>query len=423
MKHKTAAEAMQDIKSGQSIFVHGVAAVPQVLIEALVEQADRLKDVEILHLHTEGDPTYAKPEYAKSFRVSNLFVGKNIRPYMNYENVDYLPCFLSEVPDLFTSGKKNIDVALIHLSPPDEHGFCTLGTSVDVVQAVLSVAKIVIAQINPQMPRVLGDGFVHISKIDHYIEVNEPIPEFRMPTLSETEEKIGHHVAELVEDGATLQMGIGTVPDAVWASLENHKNLGIHSEMWSDGALNLIEKGVVDNSKKAIHPGKTISGFLMGTRRLYDFINNNPSVVQLNIAYINSPSIIARNPKVTAINSAVEIDLTGQICADSIGPNIISGVGGQMDFMRGAALSEGGKPIIAITSRSKKGIPRIVMMLKRGAGVVTTRSHVHYVVTEYGITDLCGKTLNERAKSLIEIAHPDDRENLEKEWYRVRHEC
>jgi len=321
---------------------------------------------------------------------------------------------------MFRSGRRPLDVALIHVSPPDAHGYCTLGTSVDVARAAVDEAKIVIAQINPRMPRVHGDGMVHVDRIDHAVNVDVPLVEIAPSTPSEAEAAIGRHVAGLVDEGSTLQLGIGAVPDAVCRALGDHRHLGIHSEMWSDGALSLIERGAVDNSLKAIHPGRTVSGFVMGSRRVYAFIHDNPAVAQLDIGYVNNPTVIARNPKVHAINSAVEIDLTGQVCADSVGSRIVSGVGGQMDFMRGAALSRGGKPILALTSRTKSGAPRLVSTLAKGAGVITTRSHVHWVVTEYGVADLYARTLGERARALIAIAHPDDRARLEEEWSKIR---
>jgi 4-hydroxybutyrate CoA-transferase len=326
---------------------------------------------------------------------------------------------LSEIPQLFRSGRRPIDVALIHVSPPDKHGYCTLGTAVDITKAAFESAKFVVAQINSQMPRVQGDGLIHVSRFHASIEVNDPLPEIKSPKLTDIDLKIGANVASLIENGATIQVGIGAIPNAVLASLKNHRNLGIHSEMWSDGMVDLIQSGAVDNSKKAVHVGRSVSTFLMGTKRLYDFVNDNPSVIQLECDYVNNPNVIARNPKVAAINSAIEIDLTGQVCADSIGSSIYSGVGGQMDFIRGASLSPGGKPILALTSRTRHGISRIVSTLKPGAGVVTTRAHVHYVVTEYGIADLYGKTLSERAKALIAIANPLDWEKLNEEWRKL----
>lgn len=405
-------EVLGLIQSHHRVFVHGAAATPTVLLKALVEEAPRLAGVELIHLHTEGECKYAHPSLSQSFRVANLFVGANMRSYLDGENVDYLPCFLSEIPSLFRSRRRPIQVALLHLSPPDQHGYCTLGTSVDVARAAVDVADILIAQINRQMPRVHGDGFVHIDQLDAYVEVDVPLPQSLPRALSDIDEAIGRHVASLIEDGSCLQVGIGSIPDAVLAQLNQHKNLGIHSEMWSDGVLSLIKSGVVTNSMKTVHPGKTISAFVMGSQNVYDYINDNPSVVQLPSDYVNNPNVICRNKKTVAINSAVEVDLTGQVCADSVGRRIISGVGGQMDFMRGAALSEGGKPIIALPSRTKEGKPRIVRFLKSGAGVVTTRAHVHYIVTEYGIADVYGKTLYEREQALIEIAHPEDREML-----------
>lgn len=418
-KKNSVSEIIRYIQSGQQVFIHGGAATPTKLIEGLVEQADHLRDVELMHLHTMGDAPYAAARFSKSFRVTNFFVGANLRDRIGHDRVDYLPCFLSEIPALFKSGRFTLDVALIHISPPDAHGFCSLGTSVDIARAAVDNAKLVLAQVNQQMPRTHGDSFIHLDQISHYIEVDEPLPESPPPPVKNQDKIIGQYIVDLIEDGSTLQTGIGSIPDAVLASLKNHRHLGIHTEMWSDGTLELIKCGAVDNSRKVIHPGKTVSGFIIGTKAVYDFIHDNPSVVQLDIGYVNNPFNIARNPKVVAINSAVEIDLTGQVCADSIGSRIISGVGGQMDFIRGASLSRNGKPIIALPSRTRHGQSRIVPVLNTGAGVVTTRAHIHYVVTEYGVADLYGKTLQKRAKELIRIAHPEDRENLEKSWHQL----
>jgi acyl-CoA hydrolase len=419
-KHDSASDAVAAVQSGQRIFIHGGMATPRLLVDALEERADELRGVELIHLHTSGDAAYADPKYSESFSAANLFVGGNMRKRFDGARVDYLPCFLSEIPQLFRSRRRPLDVALLHLSPPDSNGYCTLGVSVDVALAAAQSAKVLIAQINHQMPRVHGDGFIRVDDLDHVVEVDEPLPESPPPPVGEKELAIGRFAAELIEDGSTLQMGIGSIPDAVLRSLHDHRYLGIHTEMYSDGAVDLIESGAVDNSRKAVHPGKTLSGFVMGTRRLYDFIHDNPAAIQACISYVNNTTVIRRNPKMVAINSAVEIDLSGQVCADSIGHRIISGVGGQMDFIRGASLSEGGKPIIALTSRTRRDEPRIVPTLKYGAGVVTTRAHVHYVVTEYGIADLYGRTLNERAHALIGIAHPDDREELALEWREAR---
>ncbi len=416
-RHADALSAVTAVRSRERVFVHGGAATPGALLEALVRRAPELRDVELMHLHTLGPAAYADEAHAASFRVTNLFVGHNLRSRVGSERVDYLPCFLSEIPALFRSGRRAPDVALLHVSPPDAHGYCTLGTPGAGPRPPGDSARLVIAQVNPRMPRVHGDGFVHIDQIHHWVEVGEEIPESPSSAIGVVEEAIGRHAAALVEDGATLQMGIGAIPDAVLASLHHHRHLGIHTEMWSDGALALLRSGAVDNSLKKVHPGKTIAGFVVGSRALYDFLDDNPAAVLLDIAYVNNPSIIARNPKVTAINSAVEVDLTGQVCADSIGSHIISGVGGQMDFIRGASLSPGGKPIIALPSRTKQGKPRLVPQLRPGAGVVTTRAHVHLVVTEYGVADLAGKTLHERARALIGIAHPEDREGLERAWH------
>lgn len=414
--HNSAESAIEAIESGCRIFVHGAAATPLRLLAPLVASAPRLRDVEIMHLHTDGDAAWADSAHAASFRVANLFVGGNMRKFVDFERVDYIPCFLSEIPALMRSGRRAPDVALLHVSPPDEHGYCTLGTSVDIARAAVDTAKLIIAQINPQMPRVHGDGFLHVSKIDHAVWVDEPIHEYVSEPLTEIERQIGRNVAALVEDGATLQVGIGSIPDAVLAALGGHKHLGIHTEMWSDGMIPLLQSGVVDNSKKRVHAGKSVSGFVMGTRKLYDYIHDNPAVVQLDIGYVNQVGVAARNPRLTAINSAVEVDLTGQVCADSIGTRIISGVGGQMDFIRAASLSEGGKPIIALPSRTSRGESRLVPVLKSGAGVVTTRAHVHWVATEYGVADLYGCTLGERARALIAVAHPEDREALLAAW-------
>jgi len=410
-----ASEAILAIKSGQSLYIHSVAAAPQTLIHELVRQADRLRDVRIIHLHTEGPAPYADAAHAESFRVTCLFIGANMRKAVQEGRADYTPVFLSEIPHLFRSRTIPVDVALINVSPPDQHGFCSLGVTVEAAHEALHSASIVIAQINPHMPRTHGDALIHKSKLTYMVEVDEPIFETQPPTLGEIEISIGKHVASLVDDGATLQMGIGAIPDAVLHQLGSHKNLGVHTEMFSDGLIDLIERDVVNGSCKTIHPSKVIATFVMGTQRVYDFVDDNPMVSMLDVAYINNPANIQRNPKMTAINSAIEVDVTGQVCADSIGPAPYSGVGGQVDFMRGAARSDGGKAIIALPSRTSSGISRITTLLKQGAGVVSTRAHVHYLVTEHGTAYLYGKSLRERAEALIAIAHPDDRERLAKE--------
>lgn len=414
-----AREVVALIESGNRVFVHGAAATPRRLLDALVVDAPRLRDVELVHLHTIGPATWADAQHG--FRVCNLFVGENMRKNLDGQRVDYLPCFLSEIPALFRSGRRPLDVAMVQVSPPDAHGMCSLGTSVDVARAAVDSAAVIIAEVNVRMPRVHGDGFIHVDRIARFIEVDHALPQAPQHELSEVEQSIGRHVAALVEDGATLQLGIGSIPDAVLAALRDHRRLGVHTEMFSDGLLPLLQSGVVDNSQKRVHPGKTIGSFVIGTNALYNAIDDNPGICLLDCAYVNSPNVIARNPKVTAINSAVEIDLTGQVCADSIGSRVISGVGGQMDFLRAAAMAPDGKPILALPSRTKDGKPRLVPRLKDGAGVVTTRAHVHWVVTEHGAANLDGRTLHERAEALISIAHPDDRETLARAWRDMPH--
>lgn len=408
----SAEDAVQAIQSGDRVFIHSVAAAPQRLIAAMTARASLLRDVELVHLHTEGPAPYAAPEHAASFRVNALFVGENVRTAVRNGQADYVPVFLSEVPRLFRTRRLPLDVALIQVSPPDRHGFCSLGVSVDVALAAVQSARTVIAQVNPQMPRTHGDGLIHISRLHARVDCEDRLPEHPGTAVGPIEMAIGRHCAELIEDGATLQMGIGSIPDGVLAALTNHRRLGVHTEMFSDGLLPLIERGVVTGEEKVIQAGKIVAGFVNGTRRLYDFVDDNPQVVFRDIAYVNDTDVIRRNPKVTAINSAIEVDLTGQVCADSIGPMQYSGVGGQMDFMRGAALSEGGKPIIALSATTRSGASRIVESLQAGAAVTTTRAHVHYVVTEYGVADLYGKNLRQRARALIDIAHPDQRPAL-----------
>ncbi len=408
----SAADALEAVRSGDRVFVQGVAATPRVLVEAMTARSGLLRDVEVVHLHTEGPAPYAAPEMTGSFHVNSLFVGANVREAVGAGRGDYVPVFLSEVPALFRKGVLPLDVALVHVSPPDRHGYCSLGVSVDVTAAAVQSAKTVIAQVNPRMPRTLGDGLVPLSRFDACVEVDEPLFESPPAELGEVEHAIGRHVAGLVQDGATLQMGIGAIPDAVLASLGSHRDLGVHTEMFSDGLIELVKKGVVNGARKATYPGRVIAGFVNGTRAVYDFVDDNPGVLLLDVGYVNSTQVIRRNPKVTAINSAVEVDLTGQVCADSIGTRQYSGVGGQMDFIRGASLSEGGCPIIALPSMTGHGLSRIVAELKPGAGVVTTRAHVHFVVTEYGVADLYGKNLRQRARALVDIAHPSHREGL-----------
>lgn len=411
-KSVSAAEAVAVIQSGQRVFVHSVAAAPQQLVAAMTQRHAELRNVEVIHLHTEGAAPYATADYVQSFRANALFVGENLRAAVTAGRADYIPVFLSEIPRLFRKGVLPIDVALIQVSPPDRHGYCSLGVSVDVSLAAVQTARLVVAQVNPHMPRTYGDGLIHVSRLHAIVDSDAPIPERLIKPQGPIELAIGKNCAALIEDGATLQMGIGAIPDAVLASLYNHRRLGIHTEMFSDGVVELVERGIVTGEEKVTDPGRIVAGFVHGTRRLYDFIDENPLVLMRDIGYVNDTAIIRKNPKVVAINSAIEIDLTGQVCADTIGSRQYSGVGGQMDFIRGAALSDGGKPIIALPSCSHKGESRLVPLLKVGAGVTTTRAHVHYVVTEFGIADLYGKNLRQRAKALIEIAHPSHRELL-----------
>lgn len=411
---KSAEEALSVIQSGNRVFVQGSAQTPLYLLRELGKRAPELKDVELTFITVQGDIELDKPQYADAFHINCMFVSQSVREAVNDGRADFVPVFLSDIPDLFRKHLK-VDVALIQVSPPDKHGYCSLGVSVDVARSAVNTATHIIAQVNPRVPRTHGDSLVHTSRITALVYHEEELPEVDYGTkVKDDELKIGQLIAGMIEDGSTLQMGIGTIPDAVLKALHNHKDLGVHTEMCSDGIIDLFDRDVINNTKKRIHPNKTVTGFAVGTRRLYDYVDDNPAFVFLDIDYVNDPHVIRRNPKVVAINSAIEVDITGQVCADSIGTRQYSGIGGQMDFMRGAALSEGGKPIIALTSRTNKGASRIVPFLKQGAGVVTTRGHIHYVVTEYGIAYLFGKNLRQRAKSLIEIAHPDDREMLEK---------
>lgn len=416
-KYTTAENAVKLIKSNDRVFIHTAAATPPALIQAMTNRNEELKNVELVSIHTEGPVPYADEKYQDSFTINCFFVGHNIRKYVQKGRAHYIPIFLSEIPRLFRSGKMSIDVALVTVSKPNEKGFCSLGCSVDISNAAIDTAKIVIAEVNPNMPFVHGNGIIHISNIDALVEVETPLYELNVAPPTEIEMQIGRNVAELVEDGATLQMGIGGIPNAALSCLTNHKNLGIHTEMCSDGIVDLVEKGVITGLNKVTEPGKIVSGFAFGTKKIYDFIHHNPIVNMMDVGYVNDTRTIRQNPKVTAINSAIEIDLYGQVCADSIGTKHFSGVGGQMDFIRGATLSQGGKAILALPSRTSKGIPRIVSTLNTGASVVTTRAHVQYIVTEYGIAELYAKNLKERVRQMINIAHPDDREMLSEKAY------
>lgn len=418
VNYKTAQEALSLIQSNYRVFVHGSAQTPTYLLNHLAKEAYRLRNVEIVSISLYGNIDLCNSNYKDSFKINSLFVSASIRHEVNEGNADYVPIFLSEIPELFKRNILPLDVAIVQVSVPDKHGYCSLGVSVDIARSAVNTAKIVIAQVNPNVPRTHGDGLIHFSRFQAMVYCEDALHEAVFgENLTENDKKIGNYVAALIEDKSVLQMGIGSIPDAVLKSLTNHKNLGVHTEMCSDGVIELIKNDVINNKFKNIHPNKSVVGFALGTKKLYDYIDDNPAFAFLDIDYVNDPHVIRRINKMVAINSAIEIDITGQVCSDSIGTQQFSGVGGQMDFMRGAALSEGGKPIIAMPSRTNKGIPRIVPTLKPGAGVVTTRAHVHYIVTEFGVAYLYGKNLRQRAKALINIAHPEDREMLEKQCF------
>jgi len=409
-------EAVRYIKSAHRVFVHGSAATPGTLLTSLEARAHELSNVEIVSLTTLGDMPLAKEEYRGSFFFNSVFVSSNIRSLVNNGMGSYIPVFLSEIPKLFYQKILPLDVALIHVSPPDAHGYCSLGVSVDISLAAVKSSKFVIAQVNPKMPRTHGDGFLHASEINAWVETNDELPELNYnKAVNEVEKKIGQFCATLIEDGSTIQMGIGSIPDAVMDELIHHKDLGVHTEMFSDGVVDLLKKGVITNKFKKKHKRKVISTFAIGSRALYQFIDDNPLFSFLESDYVNDAYVISKNPKVAAINGAIEVDITGQVCADSIGKYQFSGVGGQMDFMRGAAMSEGGKPIISISSTTSSGESKIVPFIKEGGGIVSTRAHVHYIVSEFGIAYLFGKNLEQRASELLKIAHPDHQEFLDRE--------
>lgn len=418
-KWVSAEDAVSVIKTGDTVFVHGAAATPRKLVPAMAAHGRKggVKDVTVCHIHTEGGAEYNHPDLKDVFRSSSFFVGANCREAINSGRGDFVPIFLSEIPLLFYRGIYKPDVALVQVTPPDKHGYCSLGTSVDCVRAALQHSKYIIGQVNSRMPKTLGDGLIHMSHFDALVEGEMELPEHAVEQLTDVEKAIGKIIGEnLVEDGATLQLGIGSIPDAVLASLKDHKDLGVHSEMFSNGILDLVDRGCITNALKKIQPGKMVGSFTVGTRQLFDFMDNNPFIVMLVVDYVNDTEIIRQNPKVTAINSCIEVDLTGQVVSDSIGTRIYSGVGGQVDFLRGAAVSlDGrGKSILAMPSTTNKGVSKIVPFLKEGGGIVTTRAHIHYLVTEYGIAHLFGKSIRQRAHALIQIAHPDHRAALEK---------
>jgi acetyl-CoA hydrolase len=409
----TAEVALRAVKSGDHIYVHPGCATPERLLDALVARAPELSDVKIVHLMSMGRADYVNPGMEAHFRHVALFCGKNVRDAINAGRADYVPIFLSEIPKLFRSGRLRPDVALIHVAPPDEHGFCSFGVGVECTKAAAEAARVVIAQVNPAMPRVLGDNFIHVRKITHFVEAHDPLVELPRVRMSPSFEEIGRNVASLIEDGATLQLGIGGIPDAVLNFLRDRKHLGVHTEMFSDGMVELIEQGVVTNERKTLHPGKIVASFVLGSRALFDFIHNNPIVEFHPSDYVNDPFVIAQNDNMVAVNSAISVDLTGQVCSDSIGDMVYSGFGGQVDFIRGAARAKNGRAVIALLSTAKDGlVSRISTVLDEAAGVVTSRADVHYVVTEFGVADLFGRTLRERAEALIGIAHPKFRDEL-----------
>jgi len=420
IKYVTAEEAVKVVQSNQRVYVQAAAATPSVLTNALSARASELKNVEICHLHTEGEAPYANPDLRDSFHVNSFFIGKNVRHTLQSGNGSYTPVFLSELPNLFRKKALLLDVVFIHVSPPDAHGYCSLGVSVEATVAAIENAKIVVAQVNKNMPRTFGDSLLPVSKIDYLVEVDTPIHGHGTDAISETEQKIGKFVASLIDDRSTLQMGIGSIPNAALANLTTHKDLGLHTEMFSDGVIDLIENGVINGKYKKVLRNRALATFLIGSKRLYDFVDNNPFIEMRESNFVNDTANIRKNPKMVAINSAIEVDLSGQVCADSIGPKMYSGVGGQMDFIRGASLSDGGKAIIALPSITKRGESRIVPFLKQGAGVVTTRSHVQYIITENGIANLYGKSLTQRAKALIEIAHPTCQEQIDREFHEFK---
>ncbi len=417
-----AEEALKAVKSGDRVYVHPGCATPQRLIAAMVERAHELEDVEVVHIMTLGNADYTKPEMQGHFRHNALFTGGNTRQSVNEGRADYTPIFLSEISRLFTDGTLPLDVALVHLSPPDEHGFCSFGVGVDNTKAAAAAAKTVIAEVNTEMPRTLGDSFIHVSKLDYAVETSYLPVELARKRMGEEHRDIGKNVADLIENGDTLQMGIGGIPDAVLACLKDRKDMGVHTEMFSDGIVELVEAGIVNGEKKTLHPGKVVSAFTLGTKKLYSFVDNNPVFEFRPAEYTNDPFVISHNDNMVAINSALQIDLTGQVAADSIGFNIYSGIGGQVDFIRGAARSKNGRPVIALQSTAKDGeVSRIVPHLELGAGVVTSRGDIHYVVTEFGVAYLHGKTRRERAVALIEIAHPKFREKLTEDAWKYRY--
>jgi acetyl-CoA hydrolase len=408
------AEAAEKIRSGQRVFLTGNCSTPKVFAEALCKRYQELHNVEIVQLLDLGAGDFITPEMSEHIRINSLFISSKVRRGVNEGLADFTPVFLYEIPTLFRSGRLVLDVAVIHVAPPDAHGYCSFGVEVGVTMSAAKHAGLVIAEVNPNMPRTLGDSFIHVSQIDHFVMVDYPLPEMHPEPSTVVQEQIARHIAELIPDGATLQTGIGGIPDAVLRKLTNHKNLGIHTELFSDGVMEMIERGVITCAAKTLHQGKVVAGFVLGTQKLYDYIHDNPIVELHPTEYVNDPFIIAQNDRMVSINSALEVDITGQVCADSIGPKLFSGVGGQVDFVRGASRSKGGMSFIALPSTAKDDqINRIVPQLKPGAGVTTSRNDVRCIVTEYGVADLFGRTMSERVYALISVAHPKFRDELE----------
>jgi acyl-CoA hydrolase len=405
----------QTISPGDRLILNANCGEPQTLAEALTDLAPDLRDVEVVQLLALSKADYVRPDLQQHVRLNALFIGPGVRNAVNAGDADYTSVFLSEIPDLFQSGQLPLDVALVQVSPPDEHGFCSYGVSVDIIKPAAESAKVVVAEVNPRMPRTLGDAFIHVNKLSCVVESDRPVLELPRPSFTEVHRRIGKHIAELIDDGDTLQLGIGAIPDAVLSQLKDKRDLGVHTEMFSDGVMELVEEGVVTGEKKSLHKGKIVTSFIMGSRQLYDFVDNNPIIEMHPSEYTNDPFVIAQNDNMVSINSAISIDLTGQVNSDSIGTTFYSGIGGQVDFVRGAARAKNGRAFIAFPSTAKGGeVSRIVPILEPGAGVVTSRGDVHYVVTEYGVAYLHGKTVRERAKALINISHPKFREDLER---------
>ena len=419
MTFLSAQEAVKAVKSGDRVYVHAASMTPTILTDALTDRASELSDVEMCHIHTYGEAKYADLKYKDSFFVNSLFVGANVRHTIKQGNGSYTPIFLGSMPKAILNGDLKVDVLLIQVTEPDTHGYCSLGTSIENIHAAIETASVIIAQVNKFVPRTFGDSYVHISKITHLVEHHTPLYAVSMPNATSDEITIGNYIAELIEDKSCLQMGIGSIPNAVLSNLTNHKGLGIHTEMFSDGIIPLVKSGVITGEYKGILKGKIVSTFADGSQDLYDFINQNPVIEMKPTSFTNDPYKIAKNNRLISINSAIEVDVTGQVCADSIGTNVFSGVGGQIDFITGASMSKGGKSILALTSTTNKGVNKIVSTLKIGAGVVTSRAQVDYIVTEFGVAKLSGKHIRDRVKAMVEIAHPDFREKLEREYFEA----